>query len=132
MGLFEEPRYVFKNVCNNFFEMPESTIREKTFCCGSGSGLNTEEIMDLRMRGGLPRANAVKYVHDKYGVNMLACVCAIDRAVFPPLMEYWVPGVEVTGLHELVGNALVMEGETERTVDLRQEPLKEEEEDADE
>ncbi|RJP39694.1 MAG: (Fe-S)-binding protein [Desulfobacteraceae bacterium] len=132
MGLFDEPRYVLKNVCNNFYDMPESTIREQTFCCGSGSGLNTEEIMDLRMRGGLPRANAVQYVHDKYGVNMLACVCAIDRAALPPLMDYWVPGVGVTGLHELVGNALVMEGETERTVDLRQEPLKEEEEDADE
>jgi Fe-S oxidoreductase len=132
MGLFEEPRYVLKNVCNNFYDMPESTIKEQTFCCGSGSGLNTEEIMDLRMRGGLPRANAVKYVHDKYGVNMLACICAIDRAALPPLMDYWVPGVAVTGLHELVGNALIMEGEIERTLDLRQEPLKEEEEDADE
>jgi hypothetical protein len=65
-------------------------------------------------------------------VNMLACVCAIDRAVLPPLMNYWVPGVGVTGLHELVGNALVMEGETERTVDLRQEPLTEEEDETDE
>lgn len=132
MGLFEEPRYVLRNVCNHFYDMPESTIKEQTFCCGSGSGLNTEEIMDLRMRGGLPRANAVQHVHDKYGVNMLACVCAIDRAALPPLMDYWVPGVGVTGLHELVGNALIMEGEIERTIDLRQEPLKEEEEDADE
>jgi len=29
----------------------------------------------------------------------------------------------VTGLHELVGNALVMEGEIERTLDLRMEEL---------
>jgi hypothetical protein len=85
------------------------------------------------MLGGLPRANAVKYVHDKFGVNMLACICAIDRAALPPLMEYWVPEVGVTGIHELVGNALIMEGECERTMDLRFEPLKEEtEEDADE
>ncbi|MFP4158943.1 MAG: sulfate reduction electron transfer complex DsrMKJOP subunit DsrK [Desulfobacterales bacterium] len=133
MGLFEEPRYVLRNVCNNFYEMPENTIKEQTFCCGSGSGLNTEEIMELRLLGGLPRANAVRYVHDKFGVNMLSCICAIDRAAFPPLMDYWVPGVDVTGVHELVGNALVMEGETERTMDLRFEPLKEEtEEDADE
>jgi Fe-S oxidoreductase len=133
MGLLEEPRYVLKNVCNHFYEMPENTIREQTFCCGSGAGLNTEEIMELRMLGGLPRANAVKYVHDKFGVNMLACICAIDRAALPPLMEYWVPEVGVTGIHELVGNALIMEGECERTMDLRFEPLKEEtEEDADE
>jgi hypothetical protein len=38
-------------------------------------------------------------------------------------MEYWVPGMEITGLHELVGNALVMKGEKEREVGLRGEPL---------
>jgi len=123
MGFFDEPRYVLKAVANNFFEMPPNTIREQTFCCGSGAGLNAGENMELRMRGGLPRANAVKYVHDKYGVNMLCCICAIDRAALPTLMDYWVPGVMVTGLHELVANALVFEGETQRTTDLRGNPL---------
>jgi hypothetical protein len=37
-------------------------------------------------------------------------------------MEYWVPDVQVGALHELVANALVMEGET-RTTDLRQQPF---------
>jgi Fe-S oxidoreductase len=123
MGFFEEPRYVINSVCNNYYEMPPETIREQTFCCGSGSGLNAGENMELRMRGGLPRANAVKHVHEKHGVNMLACICAIDRAVLPNSMEYWVPEVDVTGVHELVGNALVFEGEKERTTDLRNEPL---------
>ena len=123
MGLFEEPRYVIKNVCQNFYEMPENTIREQTFCCGGGAGLGTDENMEMRLRGGLPRANAVKYVHEKHGVNRVACICAIDRATLPPLFEYWVPGVGVTGVHELVANALVMKGEKERTTDLRGEPL---------
>ena len=123
MGLLEEPRYIIKNVCNHFYEMPPNTIREQTYCCGGGSGLNAGEDMELRMRGGLPRANAVKYVHDKYGVNMLACICAIDRAVFPELMNYWETGAEVTGIHELVANALVLPGEKKRTTDLRAEPL---------
>jgi hypothetical protein len=79
--------------------------------------------MELRMAGGLPRANAVKYVHEKFGVNMLACICAIDRAALPPLMEYWVPEVDVTGLHELVANALIMPGENERATDLRGEDI---------
>ena len=103
--------------------MPENTIRENTFCCGGGAGLGTDENMEMRLRGGFPRANAVKYVKEKHGVNRLACICAIDRAVFVPLMEYWVPGVEVTGLHELVGNALVMKGEKPRETDLRGAPL---------
>ena len=123
MGLLEEPRYILKNVCNNFYEMPENTTREQTFCCGSGTGLNTGEIMDLRMRSGLPRANAVKHVKEKYGVNMLSCVCAIDRATLLSLMQYWNPEVEVCGVSELVGNALVMEGEKERETGLRFEPL---------
>ena len=123
MGLLEEPRYVIKNVCNNFYEMPPTTIREQTFCCGGGSGLNAGEDVELRMRGGLPRANAVKFVNEKYGVNMLSCICAIDRAVFPDLMKYWVPEADVCGIHELVANAMVLEGEKEKTVDLRNEPL---------
>jgi Fe-S oxidoreductase len=123
MGIFEEPRYVIKNVCHNFYDMPENTIREETFCCGGGSGLNAGEDMELRMRGGLPRANAVRYVHEKHGVNKLACICAIDRAVLPNLMEYYVPEVDVSGVHELVANAIVLDGEKKRTLDLRGEPL---------
>ena len=123
MGLLEEPRYVIKNVCNNFYEMPENTIREQTFCCGSGSGLNAGENMEIRLRGGLPRANAVKYVHEKYGVNVLANVCAIDRAVLSASMEYWVPDVAVAGVSELVANALIMEGENDRSLNLRGEEI---------
>ena len=128
MGILEEPRYVIKSVCNHFYEMPENTIREKTFCCGGGAGLGTDENMEARLRGGLPRGNAVRYVQEKYGVNRLACMCAIDRATLIPVCDYWAPGVKVTGIHEMVANALIMEGEKERTTDLRGEPLKEEEE----
>ncbi|MCP4580855.1 MAG: (Fe-S)-binding protein [candidate division Zixibacteria bacterium] len=120
MGLFEEPRYIINATCNNFHDMPENTIKEQTFCCGSGSGIGTDENLEMRLRGGLPRANAVKFVHDKHNVNILLCICAIDKATLPGLMDYWVPGVEVGGVHELVGNALIMKGE-KRTTDLRGE-----------
>jgi Fe-S oxidoreductase len=123
MGLMDEPRYVAKAVCKKFFEMPANTIREHTFCCGSGSGLNAGENMELRLRGGFPRANAVKHVHEKFGVNMVGCVCAIDRAALPTSLNYWVPGVDTTGLHELVANALILPGEKERETNLRGEPL---------
>ncbi len=123
MGLLEEPRYILQTVCPEFYEMPENTIRERTFCCGSGSGLGSDENMEMRLRGGLPRANAVKHVQKEYGVNLLACICAIDKATLPPLLEYWAPGVEVGGVHELVGNALRVRGEKERTTNLRGEPL---------
>ena len=117
---------MLRNVCNHFYEMPENTIREETFCCAGGAGLGNDENMEMRLRGGLPRGNAVKFVRDRHGVNRLACVCAIDRATLIPLVEYWSPGVDVSGVHEMVGNALVMEGERERSVDLRGEPMRDE------
>jgi len=123
MGLLEEPRIILRNVCNNFYEMPDNTIRDQTFCCGGGAGLNAGEYDVARMQGGYPRANAVRHVHEKYGVNMLACICAVDRATLPPLLEYWVPEVGNCGITELVANALVMEGEHDRPADLRGNPI---------
>jgi len=123
MGILEEPRYVLRNVCNNFFEMPENTIREQTFCCGGGAGLGTDENMEIRLRGGLPRGNAVRYVQEKHGVNQLAAMCAIDRATLPTVCDYWAPGVQVTGITELVANAMVLKGEKKRTQNLRLEPI---------
>jgi Fe-S oxidoreductase len=127
MGFFEEPRYVIKNICNHFYEMPENTIREQTFCCGGGAGLGTDENMEMRLRGGLPRGSAVKYVKEKYGVNMLAAICAIDRATLITVCDYWAPGVGVTGIHEMLANALIMKDEKkkERTLNLRLESLEE-------
>ncbi|MHC4401771.1 MAG: sulfate reduction electron transfer complex DsrMKJOP subunit DsrK [Planctomycetota bacterium] len=132
MGIFEEPRYVINSVCNNFFEMPENTIREQTFCCGGGAGLGTDENMEMRLRGGLPRGSAVKHVQEKHGVNQLAAMCAIDRATLITVCDYWAPGVEVTGITELVANAIIFKGENKRTENLRLEPVPGMEEDDEE
>jgi Fe-S oxidoreductase len=123
MGILEEPRYVIRSVCNHFYEMPENTIREQTFCCGGGAGLGTDENMEMRLRGGLPRGNAVRYVQERYGVNQLAAMCAIDRATLPTVCDYWAPGVQVTGICELVANAMIFKGEKRRTHNLRLEPI---------
>jgi Fe-S oxidoreductase len=131
MGIFEEPRYVIKHVCNNFFEMPENTIREQTFCCGGGAGLGTDENMEMRLRGGMPRGNAVRYVQEQHGVNQLAAMCAIDRATLVTVCDYWAPGVAVTGISELVANAMIFEGEKKRTQNLRLEPIPGMEDDGD-
>ncbi|MDR2162300.1 MAG: (Fe-S)-binding protein [Desulfovibrio sp.] len=123
MGLLEEPRAVLRAACTHFVEMPENTIRERTFCCGSGAGLNSDEILSLRLQGGLPRGHALRHVQRRNKVNTLACICAIDRVSLRPLAKYWAPGVRVAGLHELLGNALILPGEGERRLNLRQEPL---------
>ena len=56
-------------------------------------------------------------------MNHLGCICALDRATLPTLLQYWVPEVEVTGITELVGNALIFPDELERTTDLRDRDL---------
>ena len=123
MGMLEEPRYVLRQVCNYFFEMPENTIREQTFCCGGGAGLGSDENMEMRLRGGMPRGNAVRHVQQAHGVTHLAAMCAIDRVTLSTVCDYWAPGIQVIGLHELVANALVLTGEGRREINLRQEPI---------
>ena len=86
--LIEEPREILRACCNNFVEMPADTIREKTFCCGAGGGLLTDELMPIRMAGGKPRAMAVKHVK----ANFLATICAICKA-------------QLTGSDEILGCA---------------------------
>jgi hypothetical protein len=58
---------------------------------------------------------------------MLACICAIDKATLPPVMDYWAPGIDVCGVHELLGNALVVPGENIQrkngTINLRGQAL---------
>ncbi len=75
----------------------------------------------------MPRGNAVRYVQEKHGVNVLSACCAIDRATLSTVCDYWAPGVKVSGITELVANALVMKGEGERSLNFRKEPLRGEE-----
>ena len=85
--------------------------------------MGTDENMEMRLRGGLPRGSAVKHVRDKHGVNRLAAMCAIDRATLITVCDYWAPGVEVTGVTEMVANAMILEGQHERKTDLRMDPI---------
>jgi Fe-S oxidoreductase len=100
--LLDEPREIIRASCNNFIEMPPDTIREKTFCCGAGGGLLTDEVMPVRMAGGKPRAMAVKHTQ----ANYLATICAICKAQLPEVMKYWDVPVEVGGTLQLLTNAL--------------------------
>ena len=100
--LLDEPREVLGYCVNNFIEMPRVTIRERTYCCGAGGGLLTDELMPIRMAGGKPRAMAVKHTQ----ANFLSTICAICKAQLPDSMKYWDVPVEVGGVLQLFTNAL--------------------------
>jgi Fe-S oxidoreductase len=103
-GYFEPPRHILRAVCNDFVEMHPDTIREKTYCCGAGAGLLADEIMEIRMAGGKPRAEACRAT----GANYLATICAICKANLPEVMKYHKVNCEVGGVHDLLARALVL------------------------
>ncbi|GAB1232004.1 sulfate reduction electron transfer complex DsrMKJOP subunit DsrK [Ferrigenium sp. UT5] len=108
-GQFEIPRSVIRAVANNFVEMDPHTTREQTFCCGGGGGLLTDDLMDLRVKGALPRMEALQQVVDDKGVNFLALICAICKTQFTKVAPYY--GFDrkmVGGVHQLVSNAIIL------------------------
>jgi hypothetical protein len=50
-------------------------------------------------------------------------MCAIDRATLVTVCDYWAPGVQVTGISELVANAMTFTGQKKRTENLRLEEI---------
>ncbi|MFZ1680044.1 MAG: (Fe-S)-binding protein [Rhizobiaceae bacterium] len=117
-GQFEIPRAVIKASCNNYHDMPDETIREKTFCCGGGGGLLTDELMDLRKKGAMPRMRALKEVEVNHGVTHMAAICAICKAQFSKVLPmYGFDREAIVSVHQLVSNAIVLEQPIEAEAD---------------
>jgi Fe-S oxidoreductase len=108
-GQFILPREVIKASCNHFYDMPQDTIHEATFCCGGGGGLLTDDLMELRVKGALPRMEALKYVVEKHGVTHMAAICAICKSQFAKVMPYYGFQMDsIVSVHQLVSNAIVL------------------------
>ena len=106
-GQFTIPRDIIRAVANRFHDMAPGTIHEATFCCGGGGGLLTDDLMELRVKGALPRMEALKAVADRRGVNFMATICAICKAQFTKVLPYY--GFDmgmVGGVHQLVSRAI--------------------------
>ena len=106
-GQFIIPRAIIQAVANHFYDMAPETIREQTFCCGGGGGLLTDDLMELRVKGALPRMEALKSVVDEHGVNFMATICAICKAQFSKVLpEYGFDMGMIGGVHQLVSAAI--------------------------
>ena len=106
-GQFVIPREIIKAVANHFHDMAPGTTHEATFCCGGGGGLLTDDLMEARVKGALPRMEALKHVVDAHGVNFMAAICAICKAQFSKVLPYY--GFDMSmigGVHQLVGKAI--------------------------
>ena len=110
-GQFEIPRAIIRACCNRYHDMPADTIREGTFCCGGGGGLLTDDLLELRVKGALPRMEALKHVAEHHGVTHLAAICAICKSQFAKVLpQYGFEMDQIVSVHQLVGNALVLSG----------------------
>lgn len=106
-GQFTIPRDVIKASCNNFVDMAPDTIGDRTFCCGGGGGLLTDDLMEIRVKGALPRMEALRDVVDKQGVTHMAAICAICKSQFAKTMPYYdLPMDTIVSVHQLVSNAI--------------------------
>ena len=111
-GQFEIPRNIIKACCNNFVDMAADTIRESTFCCGGGGGLLTDDLMELRAKGAMPRMQALNEVAKSDGVTHMAAICAICKTQFAKVMpEYGFEMDSIVGVHQLVSSAIVLDGQ---------------------
>jgi Fe-S oxidoreductase len=108
-GQFVLPREVIKASCNHFFDMPQDTIHEATYCCGGGGGLLTDDLMELRVKGALPRMEALKHVVEQHGVTHMAAICAICKSQFAKVLPYYGFSMNsIVSVHQLVSNAIVL------------------------
>jgi len=110
-GQFRIPREVIKAVCNHFVDMAPETIHENTFCCGGGGGLLTDDLMELRVKGAMPRAQALQRVVEEQGVTHMAAICAICKSQFTKVLPYYGFTMDqIVSVHQLVSNAIVLDG----------------------
>lgn len=108
-GQFVIPREVIKACVPKFVDMHPDTIGEKTFCCGGGGGLLTDELMDLRIKGSQPRMEALNDVVKREGVTHMAAICAICKAQFTKVLPtYGFDREMIVSVHQLVSNAIVL------------------------
>ncbi len=110
-GQFVIPREVIKASCNNYYDMDDDTILDATFCCGGGGGLLTDDLMEIRVKGAMPRMQALKKVTEDYGVTNLAAICAICKSQFAKTLPYFGFRMDqIVSVHQLVSNAIVLTG----------------------
>ena len=112
-GQFTIPREVITACVPKFVDMHPDTIHGKTFCCGGGGGLLTDDLLELRVKGAKPRMDALKQVVDDHQVTHMVAICAICKSQFSKVLPYY--GFEmdmIVSLHQLVSRAIRLGGNT--------------------
>jgi len=106
-GQFVIPREIIKATCNHYVDMAPESTHEATFCCGGGGGLLTDDLLELRVKGAMPRMQALQEVVNENGVTHIAAICAICKAQFTKILPYYkFPMDMIQSVHGLVSKAI--------------------------
>jgi Fe-S oxidoreductase len=102
-GVIDEPRYILKNLTDDFLDMTDDV--KYNWCCGGGGGLVAlgDETLDFRMKSAKVKAEQVKDT----GAKILATACENCHTQLSNLNEHYKMGVDVRFLSSMVADALV-------------------------
>lgn len=101
-GILEEPRLVLRAAVKDFRDMHPN--REESYCCGGGSGMvAVSEWEDKRMEAGLPKVKQIR----ETGAKIVVASCDNCRIQLGELSEHYGLGIKVTGLADIVADAVV-------------------------
>jgi Fe-S oxidoreductase len=92
--------------------MAPDTIHDRSYCCGGGGGLLTDDLMELRVKGAQPRMTALRNVIQEQGVTHMAAICAICKSQFTKVLPYYGMDMDqIVSVHQLVSNAIILTGQ---------------------
>ena len=100
--IVEQPRQILRACVEEFVEMTPN--RAESFCCGGGSGILMDEMLEIRLKLGQKKAEQVRQLGQ---LDYLAVPCSICKAQLPPVMKhYGMEELAMGGVMDLVGKAI--------------------------
>lgn len=100
--LVDAPRQILRACVTDFVEMTPN--RELNYCCGGGSGLLMEEMMDIRMKLAKMKAEQLQALGR---LDAVVAPCASCKAQLPHVIKHYKLDVAKTsGVMEILGAAL--------------------------
>ena len=68
--------------------------------------------MEVRVKGALPRMEALKNVIEEHGVTNMAAICAICKSQFTKVLPFYGMDMDmIVSVHQLVSNAIILTGQ---------------------
>ncbi len=100
-GLIDEPRYILKEISEDFREMNPS--REFNFCCGGGGGLvAVPELKELRLRAGEVKVRQIK----ETDAQLVSTICENCKTQLKDLKERYGMDYRVVGVIDLLADCI--------------------------